>query len=647
MKFFGKIPLFFVVTLAWIVIISSCANQGMPTGGPKDTVPPVLLSTQPKYKALSFDDDEIRFTFNEYVITDQISEILVVSPPLKKRPSIRTKSKTVIIKFNEDLKDSTTYSLDFKNSIVDNNERNPLNNMRFSFSTGDVYDSLRVAGSVVNSFNMEPVENALVLLHNNLHDSAVYTELPDFIAKTDEYGVFMIDNIPPGSYHLFSLNDANSDLKYNEGAEEIAFFDSIIVPSATFEAERDTLVRGVDSLLITGHTHFLPEPIYLRQFTEDLFEQYIDSYTRSTRYKCNFVFNESVDDTFNIQLVDSNVEDWYILEPNSKMDSITFWITDTLLAQKDTLLMDVSYFQLDSTQQVYVHHDTLQMNFSEPEKKETPRGRRRGRDDEDEQEDAQAEIPQFVWETSFGSTVELNEDLKFTAPEPLKNLDKNDFTLYLTDDTLKTPLEYKFTKDSVAYRTYNISANWEPETGYTIEVDSAAAENIYGITSKGISKKFKSREDDYYGQILANCTNVDTPTIVQLLDNNEEVLSQKRIDKDQTVTFEYLEPAKYIIKVILDRNNNGKWDTGSYQDKYQPEEIYYLNSIIKVRSNWDSSIALDLTANESFVKKIIDHELEEQKRKEAEEKAKKEAENERRQQNNLLNQGSGGGLLRR
>jgi hypothetical protein len=646
MKVLGKIPFFFVVALAWVVIISSCANQGMPSGGPRDTIPPVLLSTQPKYKALNFNDNEVRFTFNEYIIPDQVSEILVISPPLTKRPTIRTKSKTLIIRFNEELLDSTTYSLDFKNSIVDNNEKNPLENMRFSFSTGNVYDSLRVAGRVVNSFDMEPVEKALVLLHNNLHDSTIYTERPDFVARTDEAGIFMIDNIPPGKYHLYALNDANSDLKYNEGAEEIAFYDSIVVPSAEFEEEPDTLVKGVDSLLITGHVHFLPEPVYLKQFTEDLFDQFIESYSRESRYKCNFLFNESVDDTFNVRLLNTTAEDWYLLEPNPKVDSINMWITDTVVANMDSLLMEISYFQLDSARQLYVHHDTLQMNFKES-KGQATKGRRRGRADKKEEEETPAPVQQFTWQTSFGSTVELNEKLKITSPEPLKTLNQEGITIYLTEDTLKTPLQYKFGKDTLAWRTYNISYKWEPETSYTFEIDSAAAENIYGTTSRKLTKKFSTREEDYYGRILLNLTGVNTPTIVQLLDNKEKLLSQKKIAEDQTVIFDYLAPGKYIIKVIFDANNNGKWDTGSLQDKYQPEQVYYWNNIVKIRSNWDTSVSWDLTPDPTYTKRVIDQELEEQKRKEAAEKAKKEEEKERRQQNNLFRGSGSDGIMRR
>lgn len=176
MRILNKIPYVIIAGFAWVVIISSCANQGMPTGGPRDTIPPVLTGTYPGYKSLNFRGNEVRLSFNEFIIPDQVGEQLVISPPLEKRPLILTKGRTLIVRFNESLRDSLTYSMDFKNSVVDNNERNPYENLRFIFSTGNRLDSLRVAGKVVNAFNMETRENTLVLLHKNLHDSAVYRE---------------------------------------------------------------------------------------------------------------------------------------------------------------------------------------------------------------------------------------------------------------------------------------------------------------------------------------------------------------------------------------------------------------------------------------------------------------------------------------
>jgi hypothetical protein len=649
MKIADKLPYFIVAGFAWIVIISSCANQGMPTGGPKDTIPPVVINTQPDYKALNFDGEEVRLTFNEYIIPDAVSEKLVVSPPLEKRPTILTKSRTLIIRFNEELKDSTTYSLDFKSSVVDNNERNPLEGLRFSFSTGDVHDSLRVAGRVLNSFDLEPIEETLVMLHSNLHDSAVYTVPPDYIAKTDEQGNFLISNIAPGKYHLFSISDINDDLRYNEGAEKIAFADSVIVPRSEFVSHVDTLINGVDSLLVEGHTHFYPGPKYLRQFKENLFYQYVKRTERESRYKSTFVFNESVRDTFSVQPLESEIKNWYILEPNEKFDSLTIWFADTLLASQDTFPVEFSYYLLDSTNQLFLQTDTTELIFTD--KKEEPARRRRGRDQE-EDEDGPPPVEQFNWNTNIESSAfDLNKDIMLTAPQPLKSIDTSAILLYLTSDTLKTPLNFNFMKDTLAWRTWRIQHNWEPETNYTLEIDSAAAVNIYAITSKQLTKNFETQEEDYYGAINFEATDITGQVIIQLLENNEdeEVITEKIINEDKTVVFDFLEPDKYKIKIIYDHNNNGKWDTGSYQDNYQPERVAYINEVIKIRSNWDSNLNWKMEPDPTFTKNIRDKELEEQKRKEAEEKARQEREGENsrqpQQQNNSFGPGGGRGSM--
>ncbi len=624
MKFLDKIPYIIIAGFAWVVIVSSCANQGMPTGGPRDTIPPVLTGTFPAYKSLNFSGNEVRLTFNEYIIPDQVSEQLVISPPLEKRPVILTKSRTLILRFNESLQDSLTYSMDFKNSIIDNNERNPLENLRFIFSTGDSLDSLRVAGKVVNAFNMEPLENTLVMLHKNLHDSAVYRLRPLYIARTDEEGMYLFDNVAEGQYHLFSLNDANANMRYDEGVEEIAFHDSVIVPSAVYHAEADTLASGADSLLVTGHIHFLPGPVYLRQFSEEIYDQYLKTSKRDSPYQFTLVFNEPVRDTISVRLVNEDIENWVISEPNLKYDSLTFWITDTTLARQEKIQMEISYFQIDTTDNLYVEKDTIEMQYIE---KEDPRRRRRAARNEDE--DAPPEVPQFSWTTNLSSTgFDLNKDIILSAPQPLRFINPEAISVYLAEDTLKTPLEIKVAPDSVLYRTYRISYQWEDETSYTISVDSAASENIYGLTSREILTTFSTRSRDYYGAINLAITGVEGQVLVQLLENKPEepVLSEKIIDKDQTVVFDYLPPEKYRVKAIFDINRNGKWDPGSYQDKFQPEPVIYINEVIKVRSNWDSNLPWEIKPDPAFVKNIRDREVEEQLRKEAEEQERREEE---------------------
>ena len=641
MKNTGKLPILIVAVLAWIVIISSCANPGMPEGGYRDTIPPVLLKTDPVYKSVNNKSSEVRLTFNEYLNTEEISEALVVSPPMVKKPSILTKSKTLIVKFNEELKDSTTYSLDFKSSLADNNEKNIIEDFRFSFSTGPVYDSLRVSGHLANAFNLKPVENGLILLNSNLHDSAVFKVRPDYIAKTDKEGKFLVDNIAPGKYHIFALNDANNNLLYNEGAEEIAFYDSIVVPSAVFEAEPDTIRTEKDTIVVLGHTHFSPEPIYLSQFTEDLFEQYLETSKRDTRYKCTFVFGEPVKDTFALRLLNYSTENWYQIEYNEKFDSLSVWITDTLAARLDTLMAEVAYFQLDSMDQVFLKKDTVELAFVDLEKERAQKRKK----DKDESE--KKTVEQFNWQTDLtGATVELNKKLGISSPEPLFAFDETKIKMYLSEDTLKMPLKFSIEKDTTTYRKYLIGYKWLPGTTYSFEIDSAAAINIFGISSRKFTTRFSSREEDFYGSLELDLSNVVMPLVVQLCTNSDEekVVAERFINTNGKVLFDYLLPEKYRVKLIYDNNGNGKWDTGSFQDKTQPEKVIYLNQVHKVRSNWEESLVWDVKPDHSFVKNIRDFEQEEKARKEAEEKAKKEKEGENRQQMQDFMQGSGSGI---
>jgi hypothetical protein len=674
MKIKGSFPLFIIVALAWVVIISSCANQGMPEGGPKDSIPPLLLNMKPNYKALNYHGDDVSLTFNEYLNTDAISEALVVSPPLKKRPTVLTKSKTLIIRFNEDLKDSATYSLDFKNTIVDNNESNPFTNFRFSFSTGPVYDSLRVAGRVIDAFNLEPNEGILVLLQSNLNDTAVSCCIPDYIAKTDEEGLFMIDNIAPGTYNLFAVNDVNNDLKYNKGAEEIAFVDSFVVPDAYFVEVPDTLVKGVDSMLILGHTYFTPDPFFMRYFMEDVYSQYPKTQSRITPQQCVFSFNEPITDSFSVKLLDTVVDNWQMFELYEKKDSMLMWITDTALASNDSLNMEISYCLLDSAGMPYTKHDTVMMAYvdqsQEKDKKRKKQGGglfggksdkkpenkpngRPGMNSPGNLSDKTAPngglkdlegkiadtvpappIPQFDWQSELKEAMDLNSEIRFTSPKPIEHFDKTMCKLYLKEDTLKTPLNITIEDDKDAFRTYMISYKWEPATEYCFDIDSAACTNIYGVTSRKYHKEFTTRDESYYASMEFKMSNVVSPIIMQVLKNNEneDVIREDSLFADGSILFDYLIPDKYKVKVIFDDNGNGKWDCGSLQDKKQAERVAYVPYVIKLRPNFSEEYTWKLKNDPTYTKNVVDKEVEAQKRKEAEEKARKEAESNKKNQ---------------
>jgi hypothetical protein len=273
----------------------------------------------------------------------------------------------------------------------------------------------------------------------------------------------------------------------------------------------------------------------------------------------------------------------------------------------------------------------------EPEKK----SRRRGKEEEEEEVKTET-IPQFTWQTDVPSTMELNGVIRFVSPEPVESFNTSMVKMYYTADSLKNPLPVTVPEDTAKYRSYSIRFDWEPQTEYSLEIDSAACVNIFGVTSKAYSKRFKTREEDYYGSLEFDFSNVAMPMVVQVLKNNEdeEVLRQKTFTEDGKVLFEYLAPERYKVKVIYDANGNGKWDAGSFLDKVQPERVAYVQEVIKLRSNWSESHSWDLTPDPLFSKNIRDKEEEERKREEELEKKKKEEEEQRN--NSMIRPGNSG-----
>lgn len=611
MRFFrlkNMVPLLFGALFFYLIFNTSCANQGMPTGGLKDTIPPVVVKTVPALRGTNYKGSDLRFTFDEFIIPDEISEKLVISPPMKKKPVVKMKGKTLIIEFAEDPRKETTYSLDFKDAVADNNEKNPIKDFRFSFSTGSLYDSLRVAGYVKNAFNQEPVEKALVMLHRQKDYTAFLDSIPDYIGTTDKEGFFMIDNVAKGSYRLYAVMDADNSLTYNQKAEKIAFDDSIIVPSARFVARTDTIVKGADTLVVSGHVDYSPPPQYLMMFDEARFDQYLDSYHRTQGNKCDFYFSESLSDSFRINLLKpapGKGKDWKFIESNLKRDSITVWITDTLISHRDSLLFEVTYEKLDSLNRMAVTHDTLEMIYQAPK---MPKQKRK--------KNEVAVAPTITLSNNINAGAhDIYQKIKIEAPEPLVSFDTSKVSLYSVVDTVKTKIPIVVEKDTNSIRKYYIEHHWEPDANYLFQVDSAAARNIYGYPNMKISQKFKTQKEDYYGKIILTISKLAGPAIVQLLanDKDERILQKIQILEDGKIEFPFLKPEKYKIRIILDSNKNGKWDTGFLADNLQPERVIYYPKIIKVRSNFEVVESWPIEYDPSQKKNLFDEELEKEK----------------------------------
>ena len=607
--------LFIFGSLFYLIFYTSCANIGSPSGGVKDSIPPVVVKTIPELRSTNYSGNDVRFTFNEFIMPDAILEKLVISPPMKKKPIIKMKGKTLIVEFQDKLRKESTYSLDFKDAVADNNEKNPIDNFRFSFSTGATFDSLRISGFVKNALNQEPVEKALVLLHRQKDYLAFIDSIPDYIGITNKEGFFSIDNVASGEYRLYALMDADNSLTYNSKNELIAFADSIMIPSASWVERVDTIVRDLDTLVTKGHTDFLPETQYLMMFEEEKFDQYLDNSKRSQANQCNFYFAESLSDSFRISLLKPKpTGDWSFIETNLKRDSITVWLTDTIISKNDTLKFELKYEVLDSMQQMVVKHDTVEMIYTPPK---LPKVKRK--------KNEVAVIPTINLANNINTSAhDIYQRIKIEAPEPLSSFDLGKIRLYSMLDTVKTNIPIVVEKDTNSIRKFYIEHRWEPNSNYLFQIDSAAARNIYGHPSNKVDLKFRTQKEDYYGKIFLTISGLSGPAIVQLLANtkDEKVLQKIQVIGDGKIEFPYLKPEKYKIRLILDANKNGKWDTGYLAGNLQPEKVVYYPKVIKVRSNFEYKENWQIDYKPSYKKDVFDEELEKEKARKKEQDKK-------------------------
>ena len=616
----NKILILVLVIIGYLTFFTSCANIGMPSGGIKDSIPPYVVHSVPNFNQVKFNDQKIKITFNEFVVVDGLSEKFIVSPPSEKKPIIRTKGKSIIVDLNEKLKANTTYSLDFKDGVADNNEHNPLKNLRLAFSTGPVLDSLRIVGFVKDAFNLEPIPNAYILLYKGTSDTLVYTTKPDFVGKTNREGFFAITNLPADTFQVYSLSSSTGNLKFTPGADSIAFNKVRIAPSAIKRPAKDSTYVAADSLVVMGRTRFAPGPLYLMRFGEDFFSLSLDKYNHPSRKIIDFTFTQSVADTFNIEPLNFKAKDgWKYTEMSAKSDSVRIWLTDSMDYKKDTLIFKVSYLQQDTLKQFYTKNDTLRFYFTDvvQQVKNKHKERRKVAD----------LVSTITLSTNVRVGFDVYDKLLIESPEPIQSFDTTMIKLFEKRDSLYKPIKFVLKPDSINKRKFRLSYPWRYARDYKLTIDSAAITTIYCADSKAVKLEFKSQEEEHYGKLLLDMKNITSPTIIQLLavDKRETVLQSQRISKDEVVTFKFLEPSKFMLKAIFDQNDNGKWDHGNLKERIAPEEVVYYPNVVKIRSNWDIKESWNIPKVPTYSKKIYDEELEQQRIKELQNRRKKKS----------------------
>lgn len=606
--------LFLPFYLLVFLLLVSCAKMGQPDGGWFDETPPKVIGASPADGAVNVNQKKINIYFDEFIKLDNPSEKVVVSPPQLEQPEIKGAGRRIQISLVDSLKANTTYTIDFSDAISDNNEGNPMGNYTYSFSTGAAIDTMEVSGHVLESENLEPVKGILVGLYADHADSAFRTKPMLRVSRTDSRGRFVIKGVAPGSYRIYALQDQDGDYKFSQKSEKIAFSHDIIVPSCKPDVRQDT--TWVDSLHIKSidqvdYIHFLPDNIVLRAFTEPLTDRF---FLKAERQKANsFTLFFSYGDSILPQIKGLNfdAENAFLVEASEKKDTITYWLKDTALVNQDTLLMDITYRMTDSTGVLVNKTDSAQEILSkEPyakrmknmEKelaawtKKQEKKKKKG-----EPYDSVMEVKPLDVQLSVSSQFDPDQNVIFSFPTPLAKVDTAAIHLYAKHDTLwyRAPMEFL----PLENRKYELRGEWRPDIEYSLEVDSAAFEDIYGLASKPIKQGFKVNSLDTYGTLLVNITSLhDLPLIVQLLDAQDKMVKETKT-VNGVAEFYYLKPQKYYMRLIVDRNNNGKWDTGNYDSDQQAEEVYYYPGAIECKAKWDLTESWDPLVRELSLQK--------------------------------------------
>lgn len=577
-------------------LLGSCARMGQPDGGWYDETPPRILGATPADKGTNVKSQKVSIFFDEFIQIENATEKVVVSPPQLETPEIVASGKRIRIELLDSLKPNTTYTIDFSDAITDNNENNPLGNYTYSFSTGDAIDTLEVSGKVLQAKDLEPVKGILVGLYSDLSDTAFTTKPMLRVSRTDGSGRFVIKGVAPGTYRVYALQDADGNYLFNQKSEMLAFSQEKIVPSFKPDVRQDT--TWIDSLRIksidrVGYTHFLPDDIVLRAFNEVMTDRYFLKAERREPESFTLFYSYG-GEMPQVRGLNFQSDDAFIIESTEKQDTITYWLKDTALVNQDTLRVELTYHMTDSLGKLVEQIDTLDILSRishEKRQKDLEREREEWQKKQDRAkkrgEPYDSIMPPKALAIGVKAPSELDPDknIPFTFNTPLASVDTAAIHLYSKHDTLwyNAPLEF----NHVRGREYELRGEWRPDIEYSLEIDSAAFVDIYGKVSPPFKQGFKVKSFDDYGTLLLNIpTMTDTTIVVQLLDAGDKII--KEVTTNQGVAeFYYVSPSTYYVRMYIDSNRNGEWDTGLYSANRQPETVCYFPKEIEIRAKWD------------------------------------------------------------
>ena len=593
-----------------------CARMGQRGGGWYDDGPPVVFGSDPADQSTNVKAKKITIYFDEFIKLEDATSKVTVSPPQLEMPEINATGKKIVVELQDSLKENTTYTIDFSDAISDNNEGNPLGNYTYSFSTGDQIDTLEVSGYVLDASNLEPVKGIKVGLYNDLADSAFKTKPMLRVSQTDSRGHFVIKGVAPGTYRAYALNDVDGDFRFSQKAEMVGFNHDTFVPSFKPDTRTDTIWRDslhIDALKKVPYTHFLPDDITLLAFTQLQTDRFLLKTERNEPEKFSMFFSYGHPELPVIKGLNFDADSAFVVETGEKQDTIHYWLRDTTLINQDTLRMEISYMITDTLGNLVSHTDTLEALAKVPYEKrmkekakafEKWQKEQEKKKKHDEKYDSIYPVEVLKPNYQVPSSMDPDKKIEIEMPIPLQRCDTAGVHLYSMIDSVWYEAPFTFRPVEYQLRKYEILAEWRPNIEYSLEIDSAAFEDIHGLVSGAFKQGIKVKSLDEYSTLTLNISGIadSLPLRVQLLNNSggkvKEVVAHKNV-----VRFDYVTPGKYYVSAFVDANNNGLWDTGNYNEDLQAEAVYYYSRMIECKEKWDVTQSWDLTSVPRFRQK--------------------------------------------
>ena len=529
-----------IYTVLSILVINGCAKRGSPSGGPTDSIPPVLVNANPKLNSVNFDSEEIKLTFDEWVKLDKVEDQLIISPPLEKT-SYEVKplsgvTKKVFLKFIDSLESETTYTINFGNSIKDNNEGNPLTFFNYTFSTGEVIDSLYVKGNISDAYDFETdnyVSLQLYRIDSIFKDSIIFNELPTYIANSLDSTSYQFQNLKEGKYLIIALKDVDNNYFFDPFYDKIGFIDSLIT------LPRDSIIDfklfKEETALIWDKPHFINSE------------------------KIGFGYYGKLD-LKNIE-IESSIPDsiQYTFTKEDKKDTLNFW-----LSRNSFDSLNFNLIEKDTVKLVTVKFD-------------------RARD---------TLIDSLSISPKTTNVIHLKETFKLSSNIPLINI--KDSLITIRDiDSLVIPFTTSINDN---LDEIDIKFEVSPSDNYRIFILPESIKDIKGVVNDTLEYSVVSQSIEDYGNVYLDVIrNNQSEFILHMINNNGDIIREfNNVSQNSTYNFEYIKPGKYTFRLIEDSNNNNIWDTGNYLKKVNPEPVYYFSNEIEVRANWDLNETFNL-----------------------------------------------------